>query len=220
MSAESQQRSPGERWALVVIDMQNDFLHGDGYYARRSSDATQRTVHGLRDPAIASMVGGVAAAVTTAREYGRPIAFVRAVYDRGFSVVPPSLLRNPNRTDFPCKPGTWGANLVAPVAALVEDTAADAVETMIDKHTYNAFHETSLHEFLQGTDADSVVLCGTETQVCVLASAQHAAFLGYHPFILEDAVWSANHNAANAGLAMFRDAYGSTLTTEELSRNR
>ena len=204
----------------MVIDMQNDFLHGDGYYARRAGKATEGIVHGLRDPAIVAMVGRVKSAVTTARNYRRPVAFVRAVYDRSFSVVPPSLLRDPDRTDFPCKPGTWGANLIAPVAALVKNTARNAAEAIIDKHTYNAFHETSLLEFLQGTDAEGVVLCGTETQVCVLASAQHAAFLGYHSFILEDAVWSANQEAANASLAMFRDAYGTTLTTEELARDR
>ena len=126
------------------------------------------------------------------------------------------MLRYPDRTDFPCKPGTWGAKFIDPVAALVESSASGGPEAVIDKHTYNAFHETSLNGFLQDADVEAVVLCGTETQVCVLASSQHAAFLGYPPFILEDAVWSADDDAARAGLALFCDAYGATLTTKQL----
>jgi nicotinamidase-related amidase len=49
-----------------------------------------------------------------------------------------------------------------------------------------------------------------------LASAQHAALLGFRTFILEDGVWSGNTEAANAALSLFRDAYGGTLTFDEL----
>ena len=213
--AEPQHQAPRGRWALVVVDMQNDFLHSNGYYARRAG--SRDGGDGLRDATVAPVISNVRLAVAAAREAGKPIAFVRAVYDRAFTTIPPSLLRNPNREDHPCSPGSWGAELMAPVAELAMETPPGVVEQIIDKHTYNAFHETSLHDLLRGASVDSVVLCGTETQVCVLSSAQHAAFLGYHPYILEDAVWSANAAAAAAALDIFRDAYGETLRVAALT---
>lgn len=207
---------PDSLWALIVVDMQNDFLHGAGYYARRSGGAGQET-HGLRSPSIGPVIQNVRTVVEQARTNRLPIAFLRAVYHRDFGIVPPSLVRNPDRQDYPCKPGTWGAEFIEPIATLIESSTAAELEAVVDKHTYNGFHETSLQEFLLAHGVGRLVICGTETQVCVLATAQQGAFHGYRVAIVEDAVWSANPQAARCGLDIFRDAYGDTVTTAELA---
>lgn len=223
------------RWALLVVDMQNDFLDRGGYYARRavleeradwkslSPDAQARLLeedaearaHGPRSAAVERLVRNVGGAIAAARTADRPIAFVRAVYDRGFETLPPLLSRDPGRTHFPCRPESWGAAFFGEIAGAVENASRPS-ERVFEKHTYDAFTCPSLPAFLAASRTDTVVVCGTETQVCVLATAQHAALLGYRALILEDAVWSVDGAKADAALAIFRDAYGDTLTVDAL----
>jgi len=222
-------------WALLVVDMQNDFLDKGGYYAQRAAleerpswgflssgeqlrmleDAGPAHALGMRSFAVERMVANVCAAIATARRAGRPIAFVRAVYDPSFDRRPPLLTNHPGRRHFPCRPGTWGADFVDAIADATGELRR-ATERIIEKHIYDAFTDPALPAFLQETLVHSVVVCGTETQVCVLTSAQSAALLGFRTFILEDCVWSANAGTAGAALSIFRDAYGGTLTLDEL----
>lgn len=222
-------------WALLIVDMQNDFLDKGGYYARREvlqkrsdwaglssdkqrsllEDAAGTLGHGSRAPAIDQVVANICAAIAAARAADRPIAFVRAVYDRSFDVQPPLLANDPDRRHFPCRAGTWGAAFYGGIAAAVADTRGDK-ERIIEKHTYDAFTNPALPAFLEDMAVSTVVVCGTETQVCVLSSAQHAALRGFRTFILQDCVWSADDETASAALPIFRDAYGATLRLGEL----
>lgn len=202
-------------WALVVIDMQNDFLHRDGYYAQREGEVAPTNAAGMRSSTLPGVVENVCRLVRLARTRNFPVAFVQAVYDRRFDVTPPGLRRDPQRVDYPCRPNTWGVEFVAPIAQLIEAPDA-APQCVVEKHTYDAFHETELHHFLERANVTDVAFCGTETQVCVLASAAHATFLGYLSYIIEDAVWSMNSVSAAAALDIFRDAYGETLRSDTL----
>lgn len=221
-------------WALLVVDMQNDFLDDAGYYARRarlqqrpdwarlSSEAQRRLLEaetsgrglGVRSREIDAVVDNVCRAIATARAAARSVVFVRAVYDRGFEVLPPLLRNDPGRAHFPCRPGSWGAELFGAIAAAAESAPAGHV---IEKHTYDAFSNPLLLEFLRRNGTKTVVACGTETQVCVLSTAQRAALLGFRSLILEDGVWSANPPMAEAALAIFRDAFGATMTIDDLN---
>lgn len=222
-------------WALVVVDLQNDFLHEDGYYSRRSrlseradweqlssdqqasllEELSEIRQPGARSPAIAQVVRNVCAAISAARAADRPIVFVRAVYDRQFDTLPPLLQNDPDRKHFPCKPGRWGTRFFGAMADAI-DGASRASERIFDKHTYDAFSNPALLPFLQDARVNTVAVCGAETQVCVAITAQRAALLGFRAFILEDCVWSADNQAAEVALRVFRDAYGGTLTITDL----
>jgi nicotinamidase-related amidase len=219
-------------WALLVIDMQNDFLDRGGYYARRAAleaeggwrdltpeeqcrrldESAPQQGLGAHSPEVERLVANVVAAIGVARSADRPIAFVRALYDRGFDTIPPFMANDPDRRHAPCRPGSWGADLVAPIAAAKRD-----VEQVFDKHAYDALTAAPLRDFLEKTGTTGLVACGVETQVCVLATAQHAALIGYRSFILEDGVWSPKADTAEAALTLFRDAYGGTLTLDDLT---
>ncbi|MCG8548757.1 MAG: cysteine hydrolase family protein [Alphaproteobacteria bacterium] len=215
--------------------MQNDFLDADGYYARRETleerddwnDLSMREQSRLldigatdrapcaRSESVAHAVANACAAIAPARAADRPIAFVCAVYDRRFDLLPPLLANNSDRLHFPCKPGTWGGAFFGPIAEAAE-AIRPASERIFDKHTYDAFTNPALAAFLHEAGVDTLVFCGTETQVCVLASAQHAAMLGFRAIILEDCVWSVDSKKADTALAIFRDAYGCTMSVRDM----
>ncbi len=226
-------------WALIVVDMQNDFLTVDGYYGRRAaldeSVREGRLSHAerlrelefpepptsgsgcvLRSPELAAVVDRVCSAVRLARRAARPVAFVRAVYDRSFAVQPPSLLRDPTRRHFPCKTATWGCDFVDSIASIATEGESSERESVIDKHTFDGFHRTELAAFLGDHEVDAVVVAGVETDVCVLRTAQSSSILGYRTLIAEDAVWTANTSLGLSALAIFRDAFGESVRVEQI----
>lgn len=229
-----------QRWALVVVDLQNDFLDRGGYYALRTelerapdwdalssaaqaerleAAAADRPV-GIANPLAAAVVDRVLEAIALAVQAGKPVLVVRAVYDRAYDVLPPRLAGDPERHHFPCLAGSWGAELVAPLARVLADSESPLIK-VLDKHTYDAFFEPELLlAHLHEHDVDSLVFCGTETQTCVLASAQHAALLGYRSWILEDCVWSVDARLGSAALEIFRNAYGGILSLKSLQHFR
>ena len=225
-------------WALIVVDMQNDFLAAGGYYARRSGldkKVRQRTLtaaqrnHLLSQPRAASrggfryrvvslrtIVANICAIIEQARTQQRPIAYLKAVYSRKFDVQPPFLRLEPDRMHYPCKPITWGAGVIEPISHLLSARPIPSNEKVIEKHTFDGFFRTELLQFLRQRQVQTVFIVGVETHVCVLATAQSAAVNQFKTLILEDCTWTANQDLGQSALGIFRDAWGSTARAREL----
>ncbi|WP_233562735.1 cysteine hydrolase family protein [Sorangium cellulosum] len=164
------------RTALLIIDMQNDFLAEGGAFSKRHSDPRQ----------LAQSVAWLARA---ARAQGRIVVWVTAAY--GEIDAPPDALRGQTHTGSACcARGTWGAELfpaLVPVRAERAERPAGTAEWHVEKRWYSAFRDTDLHARLQEAGVTAVVLCGVATNVCVLAAARDARRLGYDVEVLEDA---------------------------------
>ncbi len=158
------------RTALLVVDAQHDFLAPGGAFGKRHCDTAQ----------LAQTLAQLARA---ARAQGRAVAWIASVYGEGDP--PPEELRGQTHTGAPCcVRGSWGAELVAPVADLAREAPPG---WRIEKRWYSAFRDTGLHASLQAAGVTRVVLCGVATNVCVLATARDARAHGYEVDVLEDA---------------------------------
>ena len=115
-------------------------------------------------------------------------------------------------------PGTVGVHIHESVAPLPG-------ETVIVKHFPNSFRETTLLEYLKGLGADSVVMCGMMTHMCVDASVRAASDFGFPVLVAADAC--ATHALVYAGTqvpaqqvhAAFLAAlksYGQVLAVDEI----
>lgn len=62
-------------------------------------------------------------------------------------------------------------------AELQDSATADNV---FERDTYSAFKTTGLHDYLQSKQVERLVMCGVDTDACVLATAFEAFDLGYH----------------------------------------
>ena len=227
-----------EGWGLVVMDMQNDFLAAGGYYARRSDldkqvgqgklkvEARNRLLSqssvappekfSYRTTSLPLVATNVCTVIKHARVKQRPIAYLKAVYSRDFDVKPPFLTREPDREHSPCKPNSWGAALIEPIAQLIDAKHADSSEKVIEKHTFDGFYQTELLQYLQTWKVQTVVIVGVETHVCVLATAKSASIHQFKTLILEDCIWTAQEELGHGALAIFRDAFGSTARLREI----
>ena len=227
-----------EGWALIVVDMQNDFLAKEGYYARRmkheqqvrqgrltAKDMANQLAHPSPAPTrgfepragyLKPIIHNICHVIVRSREQQMPIAYLRAVYDQEFSFKPRFLLEHPERNHYPCKPNTWGGELIDPIKSLIPLQKTPSREKVIEKNTFNGFFNTNLHEFLQRWNTHTVAIVGVETHICVLATAQGASYHQFKTIILKDGVATAREYRANYALNIFRDGFGTTKRSSEL----
>ena len=189
--------------ALVVVDMLNDFLAQSGYYdeitrlkSTKRGELSPADIDALaqvyRHPPSScvirdgyqDLVTRVAEVAAAALARQMATIFVRTAYDPASHYRPPLFIAAPERQDYACHPGTWGAELVDPIKRLASDRSAKVIE----KHTYDAFFETELRGLLRFHHIDTLYVAGVETNVCVLCTALSALSNGFATVILEDCV--------------------------------
>ncbi|WP_136687666.1 cysteine hydrolase family protein [Halorhabdus amylolytica] len=151
--------------AVVVVDMQNSFCHPDGsLYAAPSEDAIEPCVE----------------LIDHARAAGASVVYTRDVH-------PPEQFEDTHYYD---EFERWGEHVLEGSwdAELVEELRERPADLVVEKHTYDAFHETQLEGWLDAHGIDDLLICGTLANVCVLHTAASAGLRDYRPVLIEDAV--------------------------------
>lgn len=90
---------------------------------------------------------------------------------------------------------------------------------VIDKTVYSPWMTPDLEQSLARRRADTLIITGTETDVCVLAAILGAVDRGYRVVIPADALCSSSDSAHEASLTVYRERYGQqieTATTDEI----
>ena len=183
------------RTALLVIDMQRDFLHPDGYAARAGMD-----IGPLR--AAIEPVGTLLAAARAAR---LTIVHTREGHLPDLSDCPPyKLARSRNAGAQIGSPGPMGRLLVRGEHGhdFIDDLQPLPGEIVIDKPGYSAFEHTALAQVLTTRGIDTLLLCGITTEVCVSSTLRAAVDRGYRCITVGDACASADWTLHEAALRM------------------
>jgi nicotinamidase-related amidase len=146
------------RTALVVVDMQNDFVKEGGSLVVPDAEATI--------PKIKDLLG-------LARESGMKVIFTQDTHTD----------RDPEWEIWPehVREGSWGWEIVDELQPL-ED------ELVTRKVRYDAFYGTHLDHFLRIWGVDTLIVCGTVANICVHYTAASAALRWYDVVIPKDAV--------------------------------
>jgi nicotinamidase-related amidase len=146
------------RSALIVVDMQNDFVGEKGSLHVPDAKDTVPTIRELLD---------------RAREAGMRVAYSQDTHDEG----------DPEWDIWPehARRGTWGWRIV-------DELAPREGELVIQKVRYDAFYGTHLDHFLRLWDVDTVVVVGTVANICVHYTAASAALRWYDVVIPRDAL--------------------------------
>jgi nicotinamidase-related amidase len=82
---------------------------------------------------------------------------------------------------------------------------------VVDKNRYSPFTESGLLDLLRQWDADTLVVTGAETEVCVLATVLGAVDLGFRVVVATDAVCSAADKTHDAMLTVYRERFGQQI---------
>jgi nicotinamidase-related amidase len=143
--------------ALVVVDMQNDFVKEGGSLVGPDAEATIPAIRALLD---------------LARQSGMKVVFTQDTHTDG----------DPEWEIWPehVREGSWGWQIV-------DELAPREDELVIRKVRYDAFYGTHLEHFLRLWDVDTLILCGTVANICVHYTAASAALRWFKVVIPKDA---------------------------------
>jgi nicotinamidase-related amidase len=82
---------------------------------------------------------------------------------------------------------------------------------VIDKPAYSAFAESVLAAFLREKNVDTLIITGSETDVCVLATVLDAVDLGYRVVVVEDALCSSFDQGHEALMTLYRNRFSEQI---------
>jgi biuret amidohydrolase len=168
--------------ALVVIDMQRDFIEPGGFGDTLGNDVSR----------LKAIVPTVAALIGLFRKHNLPILHTREAHRPDLSDCPPAKrLRGAPGLRIG-DTGAMGRILIAgePGNAILPELAPLPGEIAIDKPGKGMFWATGLHETLQGMGITQLVFAGVTTEVCVQTSMREANDRGYDCLLIEDATES------------------------------
>ncbi|MFM0596160.1 MULTISPECIES: cysteine hydrolase family protein [Paraburkholderia] len=195
--------------ALVVIDMQRDFIEPGGFGESLGNDVSL----------LAEIVPTVAALLAFARRHGWLVVHTREAHAADLSDCPPAkrLRGAPNMRIGDA--GPMGRILIRgePGNAIVEPLTPLAGELVIDKPGKGAFYATRLGEELALRGITHLVFAGVTTEVCVQTSMREANDRGYDSLLIEDATASYFPAFKQATLDMVRSQGGIVGWTAPLS---
>jgi biuret amidohydrolase len=184
------------RCALVIIDMQRDFLEPGGFGEALGNDVgmLRRTIEPNRRLLAAWRAAGLLAIHT--REGHRP----------DLADLPPAKRVRGHGPVTIGDLGPMGRILVRgePGHGIIPELYPAPGEPVIDKPGKGAFFATDLHAILQHRGITQLVVTGVTTEVCVNTTVREANDRGYDCLVLEDCVGSYFQAFQDAGLAMIR----------------
>ncbi len=185
-----------ERTALVIIDMQRDFLEPGGFGAMLGNDVDRlrRTIEPNRRLLAAWRAAGLLAIHT--REGHRP----------DLADLSPAKKIRGKSTTLIGDPGPMGRILIRgePGHDIIPELAPLVGEPVIDKPGKGAFYATDLHAILRHRGITQLVVTGVTTEVCVNTTVREANDRGYECLVLDDCTGSYFPEFHTAGLAMIK----------------
>jgi nicotinamidase-related amidase len=200
------------RLALIVIDMQRDFIEPGGFGAALGNDVSL----------LKKIVPTVARLIEVFRAAGLAIIHTRECHKPDLSDCPPAKRGRGKPSLRIGDPGPMGRILIAgePGADIVPELAAKPREIVLDKPGKGAFYATPLSSLLSERAITHLVFAGVTTEVCVQTTMREANDRGFECLLAEDATESYFPEFKKAALAMIRAQgaiVGWTATVDQIA---
>lgn len=153
---------PADKTALIIVDMQNDFVKEGGT---------------LVVPAAIETVPNIQRLLERARSAGVKVVFTQDTHFDG----------DPEWQIWPehCRANTWGWEII-------EELKPQEGELICQKNRYDGFYGTWLDHFLRVWGIENVVIVGTVSSICVLHTAASAGLRWYNIVVPADGVSALN----------------------------
>ena len=164
--------------ALVIIDMQRDFIEPGGFGETLGNDVSL----------LAAIVPACQAVLARWRVAGGMVVHTREAHEPDLSDCPPAKRERGKPSLRIGDDGPMGRVLIKgePGNQIISALTPAAGEFVLDKPGKGAFYATGLHETLKAAGISHLVFMGVTTEVCVQTSMREANDRGYECLLLVD----------------------------------
>src|SRR3712207_5494026 len=179
-------RVASSRTALIIGDMQNDFVKEGGTLVVPDAEGTIPPIRRLLD---------------LARGSGMKVVFTQDTHNDG----------DPEWEIWGehCREGSWGWQVV-------DELAPREDEATVRKPRYDAFYGTQLEHMLRQWHVDTLIVCGTVANICVFYTAAGAAMRWFNVIVPKDCVSSFNEFDMEASLSQTATLLGEVTNSENI----
>lgn len=201
------------RSALIIVDMQNDFLDPKGWFAA------------IRDANVAplsSIIAPINAVSAAFRNQGAPVIHLNWGVRADLANLPPNVVdKGSSCGDLPgygdriasgdiLVQGSWGAETVPQIDQANTDLR-------VFKHRLSGFQDNELNQILQRLDVTTLFYTGVNLDRCVFATLMDGCFQGFDAVLIEDATTTVSPDYVGDAITyLIRLLYGFTTTTDAL----
>jgi nicotinamidase-related amidase len=184
------------RTALVIIDMQRDFLEPGGFGEALGNDVSL----------LKAAVGPCAEVLAAARRSGTFVIHTREGHRPDLTDAPPIKLERGGPAARIGAPGPMGRILIRgePGHDIIPELYPAAGEPVIDKPGKGAFYQTDLELMLKNRGIETLLVCGVTTEVCVNTTVREANDRGFRCIVLSDCCASYFPEFHDMGLKMIK----------------
>jgi nicotinamidase-related amidase len=185
-----------DRTALIVIDMQRDFLLPGGFGESLGNDVDQ----------LLKVVPPLTDLIAAARAAGIMVIHTREGHQADLSDCPPAKLNRGAPSKRIGDPGKYGRILIRGEYGhdIVDELAPLDGEVVIDKPGKGAFYATELQDILTAAGISQLLVTGVTTEVCVHTTTREANDRGYECLVVSDCVGSYFPDFQRIGLEMIK----------------
>lgn len=195
------------RSALIVVDMQNDFVHPEGAFAQRARD---NPAAGIDMEFLASTIPGIGRLAEAFRAAGRPVVHIAHVVKPDYSDAAfPYWRTNPSGNRTFIVEETWGARIV-------DELMPKEGEHLVIKKGYGGFSNTPLDTILRNMGVDTCVVTGVTTAVCVSTTVRGGVEQNYRMIVVSDATAETQKEFHEAELKTMARVFAEVKTTDEV----
>jgi biuret amidohydrolase len=183
-----------DRTALLIIDMQRDFLEPGGFGAALGNDVSR----------LKAAAGPIKTMLGAARRTGLLVIHTREGHRPDLTDAPPLKVQRGDPKMRIGAPGPMGRILVRgePGHDIIPELYPIAGEPVIDKPGKGAFYQTDLELMLQNRRIETLLVCGVTTEVCVNTTVREANDRGFRCIVLSDCCASYFPEFHEMGLKM------------------
>jgi biuret amidohydrolase len=184
------------RMALVIIDMQRDFLEPGGFGAALGNDVSL----------LKAAVGPCGEVLAAARRADILVIHTREGHRPDLTDAPPMKVERGDPAMRIGAPGPMGRILIRgePGHDIIPELYPAAGEPVIDKPGKGAFYQTDLELMLKNRGIETLLVCGVTTEVCVNTTVREANDRGFRCIVLSDCCASYFPEFHDMGLRMIK----------------
>ncbi len=199
-----------EKSALVIVDMQNDFVHPDGGFAHRARENPETMID---LPFLMGTIAPVKRLVEAFRRAGRPVVYIAHVLKPDYSDAQFPYWRatrgslTGNRTFI--TEGTWGAQIIDELKPLPG-------EHLIVKKGFGGFSNTPLDTILRNLGVSTCVVSGVTTCVCVSTTVRGGVEHNYRMILVKDGVAEVHRDTHEAELKTMARVFADVKSSDEV----
>jgi ureidoacrylate peracid hydrolase len=182
---------------IIVVDVQNDFCHPDGAIGRAGAPT---------DDAMA-MLPTLQRLLDAARANGTRIVWLQTIHEDATD-SDPWRGRSLNKSADICRKDTWGIDFT--------EVAPRPDEPIVIKHRYSGFVNTRLDSVLRTFKAETLIMTGVSTNVCVESTARQGFMLDYHIVFVDDCCAAYSREEHEGALYNIRSHFGTVASADAL----